>query len=76
VPLFYLETEYSGDVDHQNSVFSKPFSGQNHMSNGYKAGRVAQFFGIQLRNKFLWEQFRFRFLLTDVRFIQISVFAF
>jgi hypothetical protein len=46
------------------------------MSNGEKAGRVAQDFGVQLRNKFLWEQFHFRFLLTIVCFIQISVFAF
>jgi cell division protein FtsB len=39
-------------------------------------GRVAQVFGVQLWNKFLWEQFCFCFLLTDVHFIQISVFAF
>jgi hypothetical protein len=32
--LFYLETEYSSDVDRQNSGFSKPFSGKSHMSNG------------------------------------------
>jgi hypothetical protein len=63
-------------VDRQNSVFSKPFSGQSRMSTGEKAGRVAQVFGVQLRNKFLWEQFRFRFLLTVVHFIQISVIAF
>jgi hypothetical protein len=46
------------------------------MSNSEKAGRVAQVFGVQLRNKFLSEQFRFCFLLTTIRFIQISVFAF
>jgi hypothetical protein len=46
------------------------------MSNGEKAGRVAHAFGVQLQNKFLLEQFRFCFLLTTVRFIQISVFAF
>jgi hypothetical protein len=46
------------------------------MSNGEKAGRVAQVFGVQLQNKFLWEQFHFHFLLTAVRFIQMSVFAF
>jgi hypothetical protein len=46
------------------------------MSNGEKAGRVAQVFGVQLWSKSLCEQFRFRFLLTVVRFIQISVFAF
>jgi hypothetical protein len=39
------------------------------MSNGEKAGRVAQVFGVQLRNKFLSEQFRFFFLLTTVHFI-------
>jgi hypothetical protein len=74
--LFCLETEYSSDVGRQNSVFSKPFSGQSHMSNGEKAGRVAQVFGVQLRNKFFLEQFHFRFLLTSVCFIQISIFAF
>jgi hypothetical protein len=46
------------------------------MSNGEKDGRVAQVFGVQLRNKFLLEQLRFCFLLTTVRFIQISVVAF
>jgi hypothetical protein len=46
------------------------------MTNGLKVGRVAQVFGVQLQNKFLWEQFCFRFLLTAVCFIQISVFAF
>jgi hypothetical protein len=46
------------------------------MSNGEKAGRVAQVFGVQLRNKFHSEQFRFFFLLTTVHFIQISVVAF
>jgi hypothetical protein len=46
------------------------------MSNGEKAGRVSQVFGVQLQNKFLWEQFHFHFLLTTVCFIQISVFAF
>jgi hypothetical protein len=46
------------------------------MRNGEKAGRVAQVFGVQLRNKFLSEQFRFWFLLTTVRFIQIFVVAF
>jgi hypothetical protein len=74
--LFRQKTEYSSDVGRQNSVFSKPFSGQSRMSNGEKDGRVAQVFGVQLRNKFLWEQFRFRFLFTTVRFIQIYVFAF
>jgi hypothetical protein len=74
--LFCSETEYSSDVGHQISVFSKLFSGQRSMSNGEKAGRVAQVFGVQLRNKFLSEQFRFRFLLTIVCFIQISVLLF
>jgi hypothetical protein len=56
--------------------FSKLFSRQSRMSNGDKAGRVAQVFGVQLWSKFLWEQFYFCFLLTTVHFIQISVFAF
>jgi hypothetical protein len=46
------------------------------MSNGEKAGRVAQVFGVQLWNKFLSEQFHFCFLLTTVCLIYISVFAF
>jgi hypothetical protein len=46
------------------------------MSNGLKDGRVTQVFGVQLWNKFLWEQFHFYFLLNVVRFIQIFVFAF
>jgi hypothetical protein len=46
------------------------------MSNGVKAGRVAQVFGVQLQNKFLSKQFRFHFLLTIVCFIQISVLLF
>ena len=46
------------------------------MSNGEKAGRVAQVFGVQLWNKFLSEQFHFYFLLTTVCLIYIFVFAF
>jgi hypothetical protein len=38
------------------------------MSNGWKASRVTQVFGVQLRNKILREQFRFPFLLTVVCF--------
>jgi hypothetical protein len=41
-----------------------------------RVGRVAHVFGVQLRNKFLWEQFHFRFFLTVVHFIHIAVFAF
>jgi hypothetical protein len=33
-PLFCLETEFSGEVDFQNSVTSKPLHRQGHMSNG------------------------------------------
>jgi hypothetical protein len=32
--LFCPETEFSSDVDHRNSVTSKPFSRQSRMSNG------------------------------------------
>jgi hypothetical protein len=46
------------------------------MSNGYKAGRDAHVFGVQLRNEFLCKEFHFPFLLTAVHFIQIFVFAF
>jgi hypothetical protein len=34
LPLFCPETEFSSGVDSQNSVASKPFSGQSHMSIG------------------------------------------
>jgi hypothetical protein len=68
-PLFCLETEFSSNVDRRTSVTSKPFiNGQSRMSNGQKSVRVAQVFGVQLRNKFPREQIRFRFLLTAVRF--------
>jgi hypothetical protein len=33
-PLFYVKPEFSSDVDSQNSVTSKPLSGQKCMSNG------------------------------------------
>jgi hypothetical protein len=46
------------------------------MSNSYKAGRVAQVFGVQLQNKFPGEQIRFHFLLTVVHSYQISVFSY
>jgi hypothetical protein len=38
------------------------------MSNGWKDGRVAQVFGVQLQNKFPRERIRFCLLLTAVRF--------
>jgi hypothetical protein len=66
--LFCPDAEFSSDIDRQNSVTSKPFSGQSHMDNGYQAGRVVQIFGVQLPNKILWEQFHFCFLLTTVHF--------
>jgi hypothetical protein len=34
LPLFYPETEFSSNIDYQNSVTSKPFGGQGHKSNG------------------------------------------
>jgi hypothetical protein len=33
-PLICPGVEFSSDVDHQNSVSSKPFSGLSRMSNG------------------------------------------
>jgi hypothetical protein len=33
-PLFYPETEFSSDINHQNSISSKPFSVQSRISNG------------------------------------------
>jgi hypothetical protein len=41
-------TEFSSEVDLQNSVTPKPFSGESCMSNGKKAGRVPHVFGVQL----------------------------
>jgi hypothetical protein len=32
-PLFCPETEFSSDIDHQNSITSKPLSEQSHMGN-------------------------------------------
>jgi hypothetical protein len=33
-PLIYAETEFSSEVDLQNSITSKPLSGQSCVSNG------------------------------------------
>jgi hypothetical protein len=66
--LFYPDAGFSSYIDRQNSVTSKPASGQSRMCNGLKDGRVAQDFGVQLWNKILRKQFRFRFLLTVVHF--------
>ena len=44
------------------------------MSDGKKAGRVAQLCGVQLWDKILWEQFRLRFFLTAVRFTDFWVY--
>jgi hypothetical protein len=34
MPLFCPDAEFSSDIDHQNSVTSKPASEQSHMGNG------------------------------------------
>jgi hypothetical protein len=34
MPLFYLDAEFSSDVDRQNSVTSKMASRQSRMGNG------------------------------------------
>jgi hypothetical protein len=34
MPLFCPDAEFSSDVDLQNSVTFKPFSGQSYMGNG------------------------------------------
>jgi hypothetical protein len=59
-------TEFSSDIDHQNSITSKPLRGQGHMSNGYKTGTVAQDIGVQLQDRILMEPSHFRFFLTVV----------
>jgi hypothetical protein len=38
------------------------------MSNGWKTGRVAQVFGVQVQNKFPREQIHFCLILTVVHF--------
>jgi hypothetical protein len=46
------------------------------MSNGWKAGRVAHIFGIQLLDRFVTEPSCFHCFLTAVRFIPVDVFNF
>jgi hypothetical protein len=46
------------------------------MSMGWKAGRVAQLFGVQLRDSIATELLRFIFFLTAVRCMQISALCF
>jgi hypothetical protein len=52
-------TKFRSDVDSKNCVTSKSLNGQGYMTNGYKAGRVAQIFGVQIRDRILTEQPRF-----------------
>jgi hypothetical protein len=73
--LFYTGAEFSSDIDRQNSVFSKPLSGQSRMINGYKAGRDAQVLVFNSRTNSFGNSSVFAFLLTAVPYIQISVFA-
>jgi hypothetical protein len=46
------------------------------MSNGNKAGRVFHVFGVHLQDRIITEQSHFRFFLTTVRFVPVSVFYF
>jgi hypothetical protein len=41
------------------------------MSNGYKAGRVFDVFGVQLQDRIIIEESHFHFFLTDVHFIPV-----
>jgi hypothetical protein len=54
--LFCPETEFSSKVDAQNSVTSKSFVGWGWISNRWKAERVSQLFGIQLKGRIQSEQ--------------------
>jgi hypothetical protein len=63
---FCPETEISSEVDLQNSVISKTFGGQSHMSNGWKAGRVVHILGAQLQDRIVTKQSRFHFFLMAV----------
>jgi hypothetical protein len=73
---FCPETEFSSDVDRQNSVTSKPFSGQGHMSNGWQAGRVSQVFSVNSETESFGNSSVLAFYLLMFAFIQISVFTF
>jgi hypothetical protein len=46
------------------------------MSNGWKAGRVAQVFSVQLRDRIITEQSHFCFLLTAIRFQIVFILYF
>jgi hypothetical protein len=46
------------------------------MSNGLKSGRVAHIFFVHLWDRIVTKQSYFRFFLTAVRFIPLSVFNF
>jgi hypothetical protein len=46
------------------------------MSMGWKARRVAQLFGVRLRDSFTTELLRFHFFDTAVRCMQISALRF
>jgi hypothetical protein len=46
------------------------------MSNGYKDGRVAHIFCVQIPDRIVTEQFRFYYFLTAVRLFPVSVFIF
>jgi DICT domain-containing protein len=74
--LFCPETEFSSEVNLQNSMTSKPFSGQSCMSNGWKYEIVSQVFSVQLRDRIWSEQSCFRFFVTAVRLIPDSIFTF
>jgi hypothetical protein len=74
VLLFCPETEFSSDVDRQNSVTSKLFSGQSSMSNGYKSGIVAHFLVFNSRTQSFGNSSIFTFsllLFTLYRFLYL-----
>jgi hypothetical protein len=50
-PLLCPETEFSSDVDLQNSLTSKLFVGWGWISNQWKSGRVAHLFGIKIKGR-------------------------
>jgi hypothetical protein len=59
MPLFCLHAEFSSDVDHHNSITSKPASRQSHMVK--KLGDLPKFFVFNSGTK----SFSFPYLLYE-----------
>jgi hypothetical protein len=73
MPLFCLHAEFSSDVDHHNSITSKPASRQSHMVK--KLGDLPKFFVFNSGTKSFRNGSVSIFFLQLSTFIQLSVFA-